>query len=81
MLTLIFSDISAKEKWLSRLLISSWVYHCLEPVAFQQYRTAIEWSGFDMMELCKCAMLVLLSTSRLFRTKVDGVLWIFTLDF
>lgn len=67
-------------KWLSRLLISSWVYHCSEPAAFQQYHTAIGWSGFDMMELCKRAMLVLLSTSRLFRAKVDGVLWLFTLN-
>ena len=80
MLTLIFSDVSAKEKWLSRLLISSWVYHCSEPAACQQYHTAIEWSGFDRMELCKCAVLVLLSTSRLFRAKADGILWIFTLN-
>lgn len=28
----------------------------------------------------KCAVLVLLSTSRLFRAKVDGILWIFTLN-
>lgn len=80
MLTLIFSGISTKEKWLSRLLVSSWVYHCSEPTACQQYRTATEWSGFGMMELCRCAMLVLLSTSRLFGATVDGVLWIFPLN-
>lgn len=40
----------------------------------------MECSGFDMMELCKRAMLLLLSTGRLFGAKADGVLWTFTLN-
>ena len=66
--------------WLPRSLVPSWVFHSSEPAAFRQHRTAVEWSGFEMMERCKCAVLVLLSASRLIRAKGDGVLWIFTLE-